>query len=298
MASERKIPVPGTAERSTGDGVPTRPSGMSVRVFERMSRFVYEHVGIKLTAAKRIMLEARLQKRLRTLGLESYERYADYLFTEQGQQEELQHFIDVVTTNTTEFFREGRHFELLSGKVLPRWLSQYGSGRSMQLWSAGCSFGMEPYTLAMVLADFAERRPELRFSVLATDISSRALQHAQRAIYEEERVESIPESYRKRFLLRSRERSRRLVRIAPEIRRHVTFQRLNFMETFAFKNPMDVIFCRNVIIYFDKPTQEGLFARLCDCLRPGGYLFIGHSESLTGMSLPLEPQAPTVYRKV
>ncbi|AAS96073.1 chemotaxis protein methyltransferase [Nitratidesulfovibrio vulgaris str. Hildenborough] len=271
---------------------------MTPKVFERMSRYVYEQVGIKLTPAKRIMLEARLQKRLRTLGFDSYEQYAEYLFTARGQQEELQQFIDVVTTNTTEFFREGRHFELLAQKVLPRWRSQFGTSRAMQIWSAGCSFGMEPYTLAMVLADFAERNSGFVFSVLATDISARALQHAQRGIYDEERVESIPESFRKRFLLRSRERARKLVRIAPEIRHLVTFQRLNFMEDFSFRTPMDVIFCRNVIIYFDKPTQERLFSRFCESLRPGGYLFIGHSESLTGMSLPLEAQAPTVYRKV
>ena len=276
-----------------------RPGPMSQKLFDRMSRFVYDQVGIKLPASKRVMLEARLQKRLRVLGMASYDQYVDYLFTEKGFDEELRNFIDVVTTNTTEFFREPRHFDYLSSTVLPAWTAEgvRSTQRTLRVWSAGCSIGMEPYTLAMVLQDYADRTPSFTFSILATDISSRALQQAVRAVYEEERVHSVPEPFRKRYLLRSRDRTRRLVRMGPELRAAVRFERLNFMDPFGFSEPMDIIFCRNVIIYFDKPTQEGLFQRFCQCLRPGGHLFIGHSESLTGMALPLEQVAPTVYRR-
>ncbi|WP_051384267.1 CheR family methyltransferase [Nitratidesulfovibrio termitidis] len=289
--------------RSDGPALPpgcARPGPMSQKLFDRMSRFVYEQVGIKLPGSKRVMLEARLQKRLRVLGMASYDQYVDYLFTEKGVAEELRNFIDVVTTNTTEFFREPRHFDYLTSTLLPGWTGEAArlrASRPLRVWSAGCSIGMEPYTLAMVLRDYEERTPGFSFSILATDISSRALQQAVRAVYDEERVHNVPDQFRKRYLLRSRDRTRRLVRIGPELRSAVRFERLNFMDPFSFSEPMDIIFCRNVIIYFDKPTQEGLFSRFCQCLRPGGHLFIGHSESLTGMALPLEQVAPTVYRR-
>ncbi|NHZ47516.1 CheR family methyltransferase [Nitratidesulfovibrio liaohensis] len=291
------------SNRSDGPVLPAgcaRPGPMSQKLFDRMSRFVYEQVGIKLPGSKRVMLEARLQKRLRVLGMASYDQYVDYLFTEKGFDEELRNFIDVVTTNTTEFFREPRHFDYLTATLLPGWTAEavrLRAQRPLRVWSAGCSIGMEPYTLAMVLRDYQERTPGFSFSILATDISSRALQQAVRAVYDEERVHNVPDQFRKRYLLRSRDRSRRLVRIGPELRSAVRFERLNFMDPFSFSEPMDIIFCRNVIIYFDKPTQEGLFSRFSQCLRPDGHLFIGHSESLTGMALPLEQVAPTVYRR-
>ena len=291
------------SNRSDGPVLPAgcaRPGPMSQKLFDRMSRFVYEQVGIKLPGSKRVMLEARLQKRLRVRGMASYDQYVDYLFTEKGFDEELRNFIDVVTPNTTEFFREPRHFDYLTATLLPGWTAEavrLRAQRPLRVWSAGCSIGMEPYTLAMVLRDYQERTPGFSFSILATDISSRALQQAVRAVYDEERVHNVPDQFRKRYLLRSRDRSRRLVRIGPELRSAVRFERLNFMDPFSFSEPMDIIFCRNVIIYFDKPTQEGLFSRFSQCLRPDGHLFIGHSESLTGMALPLEQVAPTVYRR-
>lgn len=291
-----------TTARSTqriapGTGL-ERAAKMTQKAFQRMSSFVYEQVGIKLPAGKQVMLEARLQKRLRALGHASYDQYAEFLFTPEGQRTELQHFIDVVTTNTTEFFRESKHFDHLAAQVIPQWIAKHGHSRPFRVWSAGCSAGMEPYTLAMVLSEAATRNPGFAFSILATDISSRVLEQAVRAIYEMERVNSIPEHYRRKYLLRSKDKNKRLIRMAPEIRACVHFERLNFMDDFKVGDPMDVIFCRNVIIYFDKPTQEGVFGRFCTCLRPGGHLFIGHSESLAGMRLPLETVAPTIYRRI
>jgi chemotaxis protein methyltransferase CheR len=156
---------------------------------------------------------------------------------------------------------------------------------------------MEPYTLAMVLSEFEERNPGFRFSILATDISSTVLETAVRAVYTLEHVETIPQNLKRKYLLRSKDKTKRLVRVVPEIRRLVRFRRLNFMEDFNFREKMDIIFCRNVIIYFDRPTQEVLLSKFCDNLRQGGNLFIGHSESLAGMALPLQQIAPTIYRR-
>lgn len=270
---------------------------MSEKEFREFSEFIYNECGIKMSDAKKTMLEARFQKRLRVLGLKSYREYRDYVFSLKGMELELPHFIDVVTTNKTDFFREPKHFEILTQQVLPQWCAKYSPRKTFRIWSAGCSTGEEPYTMAMVLTDYAEKNPGFRFQIMASDISTRVLDHSLKAIYEEEKVIPVPPSFKKKYLLRSKDRSQRLVRIVPELRRSVTFMRLNFMEEFGLKDLMDVIFCRNVIIYFDRPTQEGLLNRFCRQIEPDGYIFIGHSETLTGMNIPLEQVAPTVYRK-
>ncbi len=272
--------------------------GMSDKDFRRLSEFVHAECGIKLPPSKKVMVEARLQKRLRTLSMPGYREYYDFLFSPRGLDEELVHLIDVITTNTTEFFREPRHFEILTREVLPLWRAEHGFGRMFRLWSAGCSTGEEPYTLAIVLSEFAAGAPNFRSSILATDISTRVLSLARNGVYPEERVGKLSVELKRRYLLRSKDRTKKLVRLAPEIRCMVDFRRLNFMESFAFPEPMDIIFCRNVMIYFDRTTQEQLLRKFCTQLRPGGFLFIGHSESLTGMELPLRQHAPTVYKKI
>ena len=269
---------------------------MDDRIFDRFSEFIKAELGIKMPASKKTLLEARLQKRLRELCMSTHEEYCEYLFSPQGMEEELVNLVDVVTTNTTDFFREPKHFDLLLGVVLPKLAAR--GGRKVNVWSAGCSSGEEPYTLSMVLSEFARQSTGFTFNILATDISTQVLRMAIRAVYPETKIGPIPDEYRKRYLLRSKDRTRRLVRIGPEARSHVRFRRLNFMEEFSFDDQLDIIFCRNVVIYFDRQTQEKLFSRFCRKLVPGGYLFIGHSESLAGMNLPLEPVAPTVYRKI
>lgn len=286
--------APGAQPRSEGLGL----ARMDNRIFERLSEFIKTELGIKMPSSKKTLLEARLQKRLRELCLNSHEEYCRYLFSPEGMEQELVNLVDVVTTNTTDFFREPKHFSLLLERVLPALLGRGGSGRRVHVWSAGCSSGEEPYTLSMVLSEFARATPGFSFNILATDISTQVLRMAVRAVYPESKIGPIPLEYRKRYLLRSRDRTRRLVRIGPEARAHVRFRRLNFMEDFSLEDQLDIIFCRNVVIYFDRPTQERLFSRFCRKLSPGGFLFIGHSESLTGMSLPLESVAPTVYRKI
>jgi len=273
--------------------------GLSDGDFHRLGRLVYDYCGIKLPPHKKSMLEARLRRRLRSLGIKSFEEYCDYLFSHDGMQAELISLIDVVTTNKTDFFREPAHFDFLTLRALPQLLSTNGVGieRPLQVWSAGCSSGEEPYTLAMVLSEFARNETNYRFSILATDISTKVLEHARLGIYAAEKVAPVPEALKKRYLLKSRDTDKPKVRVAPELRALVSFQRLNFMEE-RFEAPAaDIIFCRNVIIYFDRPTQQRLLERLCSHLDTGRFIFMGHSETLHGMNLPLVQVSPSVYRK-
>ncbi|NTU42169.1 MAG: protein-glutamate O-methyltransferase [Nitrospirales bacterium] len=273
---------------------------MSEQDFDKLSQFIHMHCGIKITPAKKVMIEARLSKRMKLLGIIGFRSYCDYLFSNKGLAEELRHMIDVITTNKTDFFREPAHFNYLITKAIPELICLHKAGieRKLRIWSAGCSTGEEPYTLAMILHDLTERRQGFNYEILATDISSRVLEAAQIAVYEEEKIIPVTEEMKKKYLLRGRNEHSGKVRIVPELRAMVTFRRLNFMEAdFELKAPMDIIFCRNVIIYFDRDTQEKLMRKFYNHLMPGGYLFLGHSETLNGMSIPLASVAPTVYRK-
>ena len=273
---------------------------MSDKVFVRLSEFIQDSCGIRLPPAKKTMLEGRLRKRLRALCIESFERYCELLFSPGGSQSEYIHMIDAVTTNKTDFFREPDHFDCLSERILPELIHLQGVGarKRLNVWSAACSTGEEPYTLAMVLSEFAEGCPGFDFSILATDISTAVLEKARSGIYEHDRVIPIPMMLRKKYLLKSKQKDKGLVRIAPELRNSVRFARLNFLEEeYGIDEPMAIVFCRNVLIYFDRPTQQKLVNRLFQHLMSGGYLFVGHSESLHGMDLPLVQTATTIYRK-
>lgn len=280
---------------------PRLPATLSDREFQRFSSFIYDHAGIKMPPAKKTMLEARLQKRLKANAISSFEEYGNYVFSKEGRASELIHLIDVVTTNKTDFFREPGHFNFMVKTALPDILQARGdmSRDPVRVWSAGCSTGEEPYTLAMVLTEFASAHPDFRVSITASDICTQVLQTAQTGIYPEERTDPIPLNLKKKYLTRSRERSRSLVRICPQLRSLVTFRRINFMDDdFGIAEKMDIIFCRNVVIYFDKPTQQTLMKKFHQQLKPGGYLFIGHSETLSGLDVNFKAVASTVYRKL
>ena len=271
---------------------------MSGAEFARLSTFIREHCGIKMPPVKKTMLEARLLKRLRSLGMGSFRDYCDYVFDSGKGAGEIVPLIDSVTTNKTDFFREPAHFQHLLEAVLPAFAEEPGNGESFSVWSAGCSSGEEPYTLAMVLSDFASSRPGFRFAVLGTDISTKVLDKAKLGIYDEDRVQTVPLHLRRNHVTRSKDRSKKLVRIAPELRAAVRFERLNLMdEDISLPGPVDVVFCRNVVIYFERSSQERLLQRLCRSLKPGGYLFLGHSETVHGFDLPLTRILSTVYRK-
>lgn len=268
--------------------------------FLRLGRFIYDECGIRMPPIKKTMLESRLQKRLRILGMDSFVQYCAYLFSSEGLLAEAVPMLDLVTTNKTDFFRESDHFDYLVASVLPAYMQKSAGGfRTLRIWSAGCSTGEEPYTLAMVLQEFAEQCPGFDFRILATDLSTRVLQSGRVAVYHEERTAPVPPDLKRKYFLRSKDRSERVVRIVPQLREKVEFRRLNFMgEDFGIRERVDIIFCRNVIIYFDRPTQERLLQRFCTQLAPGGFIFMGHSETLNGLDVPLVQVSPTIYRKV
>ena len=247
------------------------------------------------------MLQGRLLKRLRHLGMKSFDEYCNYVFSPEGMTNELVHMIDVVTTNKTDFFREPKHFDFLRNQTLPTLLQSKHKGplKRLNIWSAGCSSGEEPHTIAMVLAEFFRRIDAKDFTILATDISTHILAVAKKGIYPEHIVRSVPPSLKHKYLMRGKSSQTGLCRVIPELRNRINFQRLNLNDDrkFEIKPQMHIIFCRNVIIYFDRQTQIRLFEKFYDQLLPGGYMFIGHSETLHGINDRFVPAAVAVYRK-
>lgn len=271
---------------------------LSRQSFARFAQFITSELGIKMPETKLTMVQSRLLRRVRELGLRSVEQYPEYFF-DSSNAEEREHFINAITTNKTDFFREPEHFDYLTDRALPS-LSHAAlpAGWRFKLWSAGCSSGEEPYTLSMVLDEYAQQRPGFDFAILGTDISTRVLDQARNGIYPESQILPIPPELRRKYLLQGRENSRKLVRIVPALRRRIHFHHLNFMdEDYGIRDVFDVIFFRNVLIYFDRPTQEAVINKVCRNLAPGGYLFVGHSESLAGLDVPVRAVHTSVFRK-
>jgi chemotaxis protein methyltransferase CheR len=274
---------------------------LSSRDFGRISQLIGDETGIKLPPAKRLMIEGRLRKRVRALGLRGLDDYSQFLFQRGGLATERVHLIDAVTTNKTDFFREPEHFNLLERKLVPDLLELRNGERQplIKVWSAASSTGAEAYTTAMVLADLAAQRRDFRFAILGTDISTSVLKQAERAVYPTEFVAPVPPEKNGRYLMHARKQGLRPeVRIVPELRRLVQFARLNLMDTsYPFDRDVDVIFLRNVLIYFDKADQEKVILRLIGHLRSGGYLILGHSESMIGTAVTMRQVAPAVFQK-
>ncbi|MEW9616546.1 protein-glutamate O-methyltransferase CheR [Shinella sp. S4-D37] len=271
--------------------------GLSSRNFEALARYIYDYSGIKMPITKMTMLEGRLRRRLRATGIASFNDYCDYLFKRGGIEKEAIFLIDAVTTNKTDFFREPKHFDYMAATGLPE-LAAAGHKR-LRLWSAACSIGAEPYTMAMVMQDFVDANSGLDYRILATDLSTDVLAAARRAVYPRDMIQPVPAETQRRYVMVSRDARRGEVRIHPRLRSTIGFARMNLMDsTYRVGEPMHMIFCRNVLIYFDKPTQAKVLSRLCDCLVPGGFLYVGHSETVTGISLPMRQVANTVFKKI
>lgn len=271
------------------------------RDFARLAQFIQGYSGIKMPPTKITMVEGRLRRRVRALGFAGVSDYCRYLFDQNGLEQEAIHLIDAVTTNKTEFFREPEHFRLLSGTVLPELAAarRIDARSPLKLWSAAASIGAEAYTLAMVAHAFGSALPGFAARILATDLCTEVLRTAQLGIYPDSMAQPVPADFHRRYLMKARNPARATVRVVPELRAMARFARLNLMdESYPVDPDMDVIFCRNILIYFDKPTQEAVLRRLCRHLRAGGYLFLGHSESLAGLQLPLRPVGHTVFRHV
>jgi len=269
--------------------------------FQRISTLIGRAVGIKLPPGKRLMVEGRLRRRLRALQLPGFADYGHYLFRQGGLESELTHLVNAVTTNKTDFYREPEHFELLHQRLVPQLLAARRERLPLlKLWSAASSTGAEPYTIAMVLADLAAQRRDFRFAVLATDISTDVLETGRRAVYPAEQLEPVPPGPRARYVMQARRAGPRPeTRIVPELRRLVRFEQLNLMrDTYPYDRDVDVIFLRNVLIYFDKQDQSAVIGRLVGHLRPGGYLLLGHSESMIGTAVAMRQIAPAVFQKL
>ena len=260
--------------------------------FEAIRRLAYEKFGLDLRAGKEELVAARLGKRMRQEGFESFDAYYQHVVGDVSG-EALIGMIDALATNHTSFLREADHFDFLRDSVLPGLRDR----PRIELWSAACSTGEEPYTLAFLLADQLGGGALHKLRILATDISTKALAAAKAAVYPAERFGAVPPGWLRQFLLRGEGRWLGSYRVKPELRSQVEFARLNLVQPFSQTTLFPVIFCRNVMIYFDKATQEGVVNRLAACLEPGGYLFIGHAESLIGMRHNLSYVRPAIYRK-
>jgi chemotaxis protein methyltransferase CheR len=274
---------------------------LTEREFQRVSRLVYDHCGINLHEGKRELVRARLSTRLRAGGYRSVGDYIDHVLADPTGSE-FTTLIDTVSTNLTSFFRESRHFDYLAAKFLPPLLDgrRRDGQRRLRAWSAGCSSGEEPYTLAMVVLESLPDPANWDVKILATDISTKVLKLAETGRYGDERVRSVPPGLRPKYFAQDRKPSAGsppTYRVVEHARRLVCFRHLNLMAPWPFTGPFDFIFCRNVMIYFDKPTQEKLVGRYHDCLAKGGLLFTGHSESLTGISHKFRYVEPTIYQK-
>ena len=277
----------------------TKQAELTDKQFLKIADFIQNNVGIKMPEQKKLMVQSRLQSRLKALGMESFDDYIAYAFsTGSHSDEEIALMIDVITTNLTSFFREKQHFDSMMTTILPEFAKNGFS--KIDIWSAACSSGQEPYTLSIVMSEYFRTHPGAfsDCSILATDISSRMLEKAENAVYTMDDVEDLPFDMKKRYFLKSKDEAAQQVRVKPEIRKKVRFERLNFMDSsYPIETDKHIIFCRNALIYFDKPTQEAVIRKLIEHLIPGGYLFLGHSETIFGMNLPLRNVGPTMFRK-
>ncbi len=260
--------------------------------FDRVRKLAHSVFGLDLRSGKEALVSARLSKRVRDLGLADIPQYLRTV-EEDRTGRELACLIDALTTNFTSFLREPQHFEILRGLILP----SLENHARFQLWSAGCSTGEEPYSILFTIADHLGERGVSRLNLLATDISTRALDAARGGVYPLDRIKEMPPSWPKLYFQRGRGAQEGLIRVRPEWRQRIAFDRINLMEDLSRVPKSHVIFCRNVMIYFDKATQEQLIRRFTDRLEPGGWLLIGHSEGLMGVRHDLEFVRPAVYRK-
>lgn len=268
--------------------------------FELFRKLIYEKSGISLNKTKKELLRTRLRSRLEKQGFTSYKNYYKHVLND-GTGQALIDLLDDISTNLTSFYREVNHFNFLN-ELLPNWIAkkQKAGDTEFRVWSAGCSTGEEPYTLAFtLLKHLADKQRTWNIKILATDISTEVLRKAAAGVYEAERLKDVPDFAKKNYFTKEKSVGKKpLVRVLPEVRNLITFSRFNLMTaSYPFKKMFDFIFCRNVMIYFDRPTQEKLVGKFYNQTAPEGYLFIGHSESLTGLKQSYSYVQPTVYQK-
>ena len=265
--------------------------------FRKLSTFLQKETGIKLPDVKKIMLQSRLYKRLRALGINSFDDYINYAL-KKGNEQEIINMIDVVSTNKTDFFREPGHFDFLANEFIP-FLMKNERSYHFKIWCAASSSGEEPYTLAITCENAKKKFPGLNYSILATDISTQMLDNGRKGIYAAEKIAQLPMALKKEFFLRSVDQKKPTVKVAPKLQAHIAWQRLNLMDDFyTTKDKFDLVICRNVLIYFERHIQEQVINKLCRHLNPGGIFILGHSESIINMKVPLKQIKPTIYKLI
>jgi chemotaxis protein methyltransferase CheR len=282
------------------DSVDSRPAAALTRIltpreFRLFQALIQREAGIHLSEAKKVLVEGRLARRLRELGLD----FADYYGLVETDPQEKVRMLDCICTNETHFFREPRQFEFLETHVFPEWRARAEAGtmaRRVRVWSAGCSTGEEPYSVAMAFLARFPPSSGWEIEVVATDLSTRVLDRAQAAVWPIDKAKEIPDSYLKAFMLRGSGPEEGRMKAGPLVRSRVRFQRLNLnAEPFTFAGGFDLILCRNVLIYFDAASKARVVGRLLERMEPGGYLFLGHAETVTGLGARTRSVGPTVY---
>ena len=264
--------------------------------FRRFSRLIHDNCGINLHDGKKELVRARLGKRLRETGLRDFKAYWRFV-TQEETGEELVRMLDAISTNQTSFFREEKHFDFLKDTVFPSYVHSKGDLRTLRFWSAGCSSGEEPYSLGIRLLEYFGEHSRFNMKILATDISTKVLAQAEMGVYPAKRLSTIPHIILKRYFQRGYGTQEGNFRVKPLLRDIIEFRRFNLMEPFPFREVFDVTFCRNVMIYFHRKTQQGLIDKFYDSPLRGGYLFIGHSETLAGIRHSFRYIMPGVYQK-
>ncbi len=264
--------------------------------FKKLSQFIQTNYGVKMPEQKKLMLQCRLKKRLKVLNMNTYKEYLEYVF-HTDNTEEIQNMIDVVTTHKTDFFREKEHFNFITGNVLPK-LARHRLNQKIKIFSAGCSTGEEPYTMAISLLEAKSRGLEFDFEISACDVSAESIQTAQKGIYPLAKTEQVPMEIKKKYFLKNADPQKKLVKIVPQLQTYINYFTLNLLEEkYHINDTFDIILCRNTLIYFNREVQEQVLSQLCKKLKPHGYLIIGHSESIIGMRLPLSQIKPTIFQK-
>jgi chemotaxis protein methyltransferase CheR len=294
----KSSPISGATSSAASLAVATVPHEISQRDFQRFQDLIYREAGIWLSQTKTALLAGRLAKRLRYYGLKSFRQYYDLVV--ESQEERIQ-MLNAISTNETHFFREPQHFQLLKNTVFPKWaedVARGSRGRKIRVLSAGCSTGQEPYSLAMALLDYFPPFSRWEIEILAADLSTRAVEIARRGIWAKEKAAEIPSSYLKAFMLNGFADQAGKMKAGPEISSLIQFFRLNLNEPkYPFAGKFDLIFCRNVLIYFDARSRERAVRRLAGFLAPDGYFFVGHAESLYALHGTFKTVIPTVYTR-
>jgi len=273
----------------------TREYEFTTKQFKAFQTLIMEHTSIVISDEKEELIYGRLTRRLRKLGMTSFDDY--YNLIANGDSEELEQFINVVTTNLTSFYRESHHFDHLKNELIPKLLEQNAGTKKLRIWSAGCSTGEEPYSIAMTLMESISDIHTWDVKILATDIDSDVLAKASAGIYRDDRIEGLSDETIKQWFKRGKGKQEGFVRVAPELQSLISFKQLNLLKEWPVKGPFDVLFCRNVVIYFDKPTQKILFEKFAGVLSAHGQMCIGHSETLFKISEDFELLGQTIYKK-